>query len=66
MIKSNKSFVFKMTTACIGVAMILSSQVYAQAVKVDTVSVSDAYTRATVPGQHGYCDYGVEPVQSGR
>jgi copper(I)-binding protein len=51
MIKSNKSFVFKMTTACIGVAMILSSQVYAQAVKVDTVSVSDAYTRATVPGQ---------------
>ncbi|WP_255531315.1 copper chaperone PCu(A)C [Polynucleobacter sp. UK-Gri1-W3] len=51
MIKSNKGFVFKVTTACIGLAMILSSQVYAQAVKVDAVSVSDAYTRATVPGQ---------------
>ena len=51
MIKSNKGFVFQVTTACIGAAMILSSQVYAQALKVDAVSVSDAYTRATVPGQ---------------
>ena len=51
MIKSNKGFVFQVTTACIGAAMILSSQVYAQAPKVDAVSVSDAYTRATVPGQ---------------
>ena len=51
MIKSNKSFVFRVATGCIGVAMILSSQVYAQVVKLDTVSISDAYTRATVPGQ---------------
>jgi copper(I)-binding protein len=51
MIKSNKSFVFRVATGCIGVAMILSSQVYAQVVKVDAVSISDAYTRATVPGQ---------------
>jgi hypothetical protein len=31
--------------------VLLSSQVFAQAVKVDGVSVSDAYTRATAPGQ---------------
>lgn len=50
MIKSNKSFVFKVMVASIATA-ILSSQVSAQAVKVDAVSISNAYTRATVPGQ---------------
>jgi copper(I)-binding protein len=50
MIKSKKSFVFKAVAASIGAA-ILSSAVYAQAVKVDSVSISNAYTRATVPGQ---------------
>ena len=51
MIKSNKGLVFRLAAACIGATVILSTQVCAQAVKVDTVSVSDAYTRATVPGQ---------------
>ena len=51
MIKSNKGLVFRLAAACIGATVILSTQVCAQAVKVDAVSVSDAYTRATVPGQ---------------
>jgi copper(I)-binding protein len=51
MIKSNKGFVFGVAMACVGATVILSTQVYAQTVKVDAVSVSDAYTRATVPGQ---------------
>jgi copper(I)-binding protein len=50
MIKSNKGLMSAMAAAYIGLAT-LSTQVYAQAVKVDTVSVSDAYTRATAPGQ---------------
>ncbi|MBU3539822.1 copper chaperone PCu(A)C [Polynucleobacter sp. UB-Tiil-W10] len=51
MIKSNKGLVFRLATACIGATVILSSQAFAQAVKMDAVSVSDAYTRATVQGQ---------------
>jgi len=51
MIKSNKGFVFAVAIVCFGATMMLGSQVYAQAVKVDAVSISDAYTRATVPGQ---------------
>ena len=51
MIKSNKGLVFGLATFCIYAAVLVSSQVSAQTVKVDAVSVSDAYTRATVPGQ---------------
>ncbi len=50
MIKSNLGLVSR-AAVCFGAVLILSSQVYAQSVKVDTVSVSDAYTRATAPGQ---------------
>ena len=51
MIKSNKGLVFGLATFCICAAVLVSPQVSAQTVKVDAVSVSDAYTRATVPGQ---------------
>jgi len=51
MIKSKSSFVFTALSACISVSLMLSSAVHAQTVKVDAVSISDAYTRATVPGQ---------------
>ena len=51
MIKSKSSFVCAVVSACISASLMLSSSVHAQAVKVDVVSVSDAYTRATVPGQ---------------
>jgi len=51
MIKSKSSFVFVAVSACMSLSLMLSSSVYAQAVKVDAVSISDAYTRATVPGQ---------------
>jgi len=51
MIKSKSSFVCAAVSACIGASLMLSSAVHAQAVKVDAVSISDAYTRATVPGQ---------------
>ena len=50
MIKSNLGLVSR-AVVCFGAVLILSSQVYAQSVKVDAVSVSDAYTRATMPGQ---------------
>jgi copper(I)-binding protein len=50
MIKSNKGLASAIAAAYMGIA-VLSSQAYAQAVKVDAVSVSDAYTRATAPGQ---------------
>jgi copper(I)-binding protein len=50
MIKSNKGLASVIAAAYMGIA-VLSSQAYAQAVKVDAVSVSDAYTRATAPGQ---------------
>ena len=39
MIKSNKGFVFAVATVCFGATMMLGSQVYAQAVKVDAVSI---------------------------
>ena len=51
MIKSNQSLVFRLASACVGAVMWMASPVYAQAVKVDAVSVSDAFTRATAPGQ---------------
>jgi periplasmic copper chaperone A len=51
MIKSNRSLVSRTAAACVGAAILLCSQVYAQTVKLDSVSVSDAYTRATAPGQ---------------
>jgi len=50
MIKSNLGLVSR-AVVCFGTAMLLSSQVFAQSGKVDAVSVSDAYTRATAPGQ---------------
>jgi copper(I)-binding protein len=51
MIKSNNSFVFRLAAACVGATVILSSHVCAQVLKVDAVTISDAYTRATAPGQ---------------
>lgn len=51
MIKSNQGLVYKLASACIGSALLMVSPVHAQAVKFDVVSVSDAYIRATVPGQ---------------
>jgi copper(I)-binding protein len=51
MIKSNKGLVFAVATVCVSATLMLSSQVYAQVLKVDAVSISDAYTRATVAGQ---------------
>jgi len=51
MIKSNWSLVSRTAAACLGAVILLCSQVYAQTVKLDSVSVSDAYTRATAPGQ---------------
>jgi copper(I)-binding protein len=51
MIKSKSSFVFTAVSAYMSVSLMLISTVHAQAVKVDAVSISDAYTRATVSGQ---------------
>jgi copper(I)-binding protein len=51
MIKSNKGFMYAMATSCVSATLMLSAQAYAQTVKVDAVSISDAYTRATVTGQ---------------
>jgi len=51
MIKTKSGFVFTAVSAYMSVSLMLSSTVHAQAVKVDAVSISDAYTRATVSGQ---------------
>lgn len=51
MIKSNRGLVSRLAVACMGAAFFLSTHAVAQVVKVDAVSVSDAYTRATMPGQ---------------
>jgi len=51
MIKSNRGLVSKFAVVCMGAAFFLSAHADAQVVKVDAVSVSDAYTRATMPGQ---------------
>jgi copper(I)-binding protein len=51
MIKSNKNFGLKLASVFVGIAVFFSAQVLAQVSKVESVTVSGAYTRATAPGQ---------------
>jgi len=51
MIKSKNNLVIKLVASCIGALFLLSNQSFAQSAKIGSEEITDAYVRATAPGQ---------------